>query len=310
MNLVSVIIPVYNVEQYLDQCLDSVINQTYSCLEIIVVNDGSTDNSKSILEKYEKADPRIKLINKTNGGQSSARNMGLDVATGEWVSFVDADDWIELDMYEKLLSISDGKEDFICCGHYDVYGDTKQVGCQATNSVYALTQSQMYKRLFGSDPILRFEEWNKLFRRSIIGEVRFKEGQFYEEVYFDRVVFAKCSMCKCIDTPLYNYRRNRKGSTSTFFNDKKMFIFGELFDFSQDLKVNERDVSNQCLLYGLETALTFYKDAKRYNAPNNLISSLEEYILKFWESSKFIPLRLRIHYYIYKFRLHRLKENK
>ena len=267
------------------------------------MNDGSTDNSKSILEKYKKSDTRIKLINKSNGGQSSARNMGLEIAKGEWVSFVDADDWIELDMYEKLLSISSGKEDFICCGHYDVYGDVKKAGCKTTNNICTLNQTQIYEKLFGDDPIIRFEEWNKLFRRTIIDDVKFKEGQYYEEVFFDRVVFAKCTMCRCLETPLYNYRRNRKGSTSTFFNEKKMFIFGELLDFSLDLKEKYTKISNQCLLYGLETALTFYKDAKKYNASTKLLISLEEYVLKFWEASKFVPLRLWVHYIIYKLRL-------
>ena len=101
---VSVIVPVYNVEKYIRQCLESIINQTYKNLEIIVVNDGTKDNSMKIVEEYL-SDERIKVINKENGGIASARNRGIDEATGEYISFVDSDDWLELNTYEKLVEI-------------------------------------------------------------------------------------------------------------------------------------------------------------------------------------------------------------
>ena len=101
---VSVIVPVYNVEKYIRQCLESIINQTYKNLEIIVVNDGTKDNSMKIVEEYL-SDERIKVINKENGGIASARNRGIDEATGEYISFVDSDDWLELNTYEKFLYV-------------------------------------------------------------------------------------------------------------------------------------------------------------------------------------------------------------
>ncbi|HDT8036797.1 TPA: glycosyltransferase family 2 protein, partial [Enterococcus faecalis] len=104
MKLVSVVIPVYNVEKYVEKCLDSVINQTYQNLEIIIVNDGSTDNSLSVCQKKKLSDSRIKLINKENGGLSSARNAGIECAQGEFICFIDSDDWIELDYIEVLLN--------------------------------------------------------------------------------------------------------------------------------------------------------------------------------------------------------------
>ena len=101
-SLISVIVPVYNVEKYLPQCLNSIINQTYENLEIIFINDGSTDNSGNICDEYAKRNSRIKAIHKENGGASSARNIGLDICKGDNIGFVDSDDWIELDMYESL----------------------------------------------------------------------------------------------------------------------------------------------------------------------------------------------------------------
>lgn len=107
---ISVIVPIYNVEQYLSQCLDSIINQTYTNLEIILINDGSTDNSEKICNQYKLLDPRIIVIHKTNGGLSDARNTGIKIATGDYISFVDADDFIDKNMYKliQLMLISSG----------------------------------------------------------------------------------------------------------------------------------------------------------------------------------------------------------
>ena len=123
MAKISIIIPVYKVEQYLPECLDSVINQTYKNLEIICVDDGSPDNSGKILDEYASKDNRIKVIHKENGGVSSARNAGLDIATGDWISFVDADDYIASDFYDKLIGSSkDGEADVVQCG-YTTFGE-------------------------------------------------------------------------------------------------------------------------------------------------------------------------------------------
>ncbi len=105
MPKISIIVPVYNVENYLKKCLDSIVNQTFKDIEIILINDGSTDNSLNICKEYAKKDHRIRLINKPNGGLSSARNVGIDLSTGEYLGFVDSDDWIALNMYEKLYNL-------------------------------------------------------------------------------------------------------------------------------------------------------------------------------------------------------------
>ena len=115
--MVSVIIPIYNVEKYLSECIESVINQTYSDLEIILVNDGSTDNCRDICERYKRKDSRIKLVHKNNGGLSSARNAGIDVANGDYYTFIDSDDYIMSDMIEQLVyAIQSANADVsICC---------------------------------------------------------------------------------------------------------------------------------------------------------------------------------------------------
>lgn len=119
---ISVIIPVYGVEKYIRQCLESVIKQTYKNLEIIVVNDGTKDNSMKIVEEYL-VDERIKVINKENGGISSARNRGIEEATGEYVSFVDSDDWLEIDLYERIVQILEGNKVDIIVFNYNRYSE-------------------------------------------------------------------------------------------------------------------------------------------------------------------------------------------
>ena len=130
MTAISVIVPVYNVENYLVKCLDSIINQTLTDIEIICVNDGSTDNSRQILENYKRKDSRIKIIDKQNGGLSSARNVGYKYSTGEYISYIDSDDWVDLTMLEKMYK-NIKKHDCeisICAVHQ--YDDTKKEICE------------------------------------------------------------------------------------------------------------------------------------------------------------------------------------
>jgi len=142
MPKISVIIPVYNVENYLEKCLLSVMWQTFNDIEIICVNDGSTDNSRIILEKYQKRDSRIKIIDKENGGLSSARNAGMKVATGEFYSFIDSDDWIENTMLEKLYNnITSLNTDISICA-VNLYDDTLQV--LNKNDKYFSQQLEIY----------------------------------------------------------------------------------------------------------------------------------------------------------------------
>ena len=114
--LISIIVPIYNVEKYLSKCIDSIINQTLENIEIILVNDGSTDSCAEIIESYANKDNRIKVIHKKNGGQSSARNMGLDIAKGEYIGFVDSDDYVSLDLYKDVIESFNSDIDFVSWG--------------------------------------------------------------------------------------------------------------------------------------------------------------------------------------------------
>lgn len=148
MSKISIIIPVYNVEPYIRKCLDSVINQTYQNLEIICINDGSTDNSGKICDEYSERDCRVRVINKENGGVSSAHNQGLSVFTGEYIGFVDPDDWIELDYYEKMYSLIKHNEvDIVCSG---MYKDTLE------NCIELKNKLPIKNGLLNNEEILRY----------------------------------------------------------------------------------------------------------------------------------------------------------
>ena len=181
--LVSIIIPVYNVEKYLDKCLDSVVNQTYTNLEIILVDDGSPDRCPAICDEWKSRDSRIKVIHQPNGGLSRARNAGLKIATGEFIGFVDSDDWIEPDMYETLLStMLETGADIVVCNFY----------CEEVNSdafiqkpkspvIERYTAEEALKLLISEKTFIHPVVWNKLFRKHLLTNLLFPEDKIYED---------------------------------------------------------------------------------------------------------------------------------
>ena len=221
MPKISVIVPVYNVEKYLSQCLNSIIEQTFSDIEIICVNDGSTDNSRKILEQYAQKDSRIKIVDKKNGGLSSARNAGMKVAQGEYYSFIDSDDWIDETMLEKLYNsmVSLDTDISICAVHQ--YDETNQK-IDDTNPYYTLGyfDESFDNRAFSyvdTKPFLLdvcVMAWNKLYRKSFIDECQaeFPDGLIFEDGPFFFSIFFKTKRVSIVRDFLYYYRINRSGS--------------------------------------------------------------------------------------------------
>lgn len=210
-DLISVIVPIYNIEKYLTRCVDSIINQTHSNLEIILVDDGSQDNCFDICEKYKIKDCRIKVIHKINGGLSDARNEGLKIAKGEFIGFVDGDDWIEPEMYERLLkSIVKNNSDISACSVKMVWEDsikyrmlTKQVNCvlNKNDAQLALLEETLLKQ-----PI-----WYKLYKKSIIENIKFPKGKYHEDVFWSFRAIGNANYVSIIDYVGYNYWQ-RSGS--------------------------------------------------------------------------------------------------
>lgn len=226
--LISVIIPVYNSEKYLDACLQSVISQTHNQMEIIVVNDESTDNSFDIISKFAKEDSRIKVINKKNGGISSSRNAGLKASTGAFVGFIDSDDCVSTDYFEKLYTeIIATNADMCMCG-YEREGKSLFITTQGstyTDFGYAFYQEIRYSQVV----------WAKLYRKEIIDGLYFDETKRVgEDDLFITEVLARCKSVASVGEALYHYTINYQGATLRKFDQRKIDI---LPVFTDKLKI-------------------------------------------------------------------------
>ena len=218
---ISVIVPVYNVEKYLAKCLDSILCQTFSNIEIICVNDGSTDKSRKILEEYRNKDSRIIVVDKKNGGLSSARNAGMKVARGEFFSFIDSDDWIDARMLEKLYkNITLLDTDISICAVHQF--DEMNQKIDDSNPYYTLeyfdssfdNKSFSYKETKPFIMDVCVMAWNKLYRRSLIDrcQAEFPDGLIFEDGPFFFTIFFKTNKVSIVREFLYYYRVNRIGS--------------------------------------------------------------------------------------------------
>ena len=184
--LISIIVPVYNVEDYLKACLDSIINQTYKNLEIILIDDGSTDNSGKICDEYAGKDNRIKLIHKPNVGLSDARNAGLEIAKGEYIGFVDSDDYIAEDMYEFLYNlVVDNDLDVAMCASCDVHEDGTVKTPKIFKTIFINEKEKIIENLFVNQAGgLAISVCNKLFKKKVIKNCKFTVGKTSEDVFF------------------------------------------------------------------------------------------------------------------------------
>ena len=207
-NKITVIVPVYNVEKYLSQCLENIIHQTYTNLEVICVNDGSTDNSKNILVNYTKIDKRIRIIEKENGGLSSARNVGIKAATGDYIHFIDSDDYIPLNYYEEMIkSLANTNADIVCAGFYFEKHPNESIRFKDTyiytNINDKLIKIFVYKHMY---------VWRYLIKTSFIkkNNLSFIEGKYIEDVMFTIPAFTKANKIVVVPNIQYFYRYNQE----------------------------------------------------------------------------------------------------
>lgn len=212
--LVSVIIPVYNAEKYLNRCVESVLNQTYHNLEIILVNDGSTDQSRKICESYLIQDKRVKFFNQENGGSSLARNKGLDNANGEYITFVDSDDHIKNDMYKQMVELSlDHNLDIV-----EVERNAKSEEVFFDNSFVIEDPTTAFERIIQTTS---FQVWKRLFRKVLIEEMRFIPHIIHQDAYFVVDAINKVSKIGFLNSPLYFYNRESIGIVRSKYTIKK-----------------------------------------------------------------------------------------
>ncbi|HHV12841.1 MAG TPA: glycosyltransferase [Clostridiales bacterium] len=234
---ISIIMPVYNVERYLAACLDSIVTQTLPDIEIIAVNDGTKDNSLQILEEYQSRYPdRMKVFSTENRGVSHARNYGLERASGEFVLFVDSDDFIEQDMCEKLYNkaVKDGN-DIVICGRYNVY-EREHIGEMTKETYPTMLINRNFKLEENKYELAHISPfpWDKLFRRSILDGLQFPEKMRFEDLVLVFEACCKASSIGVVEEPLYNYRRTTQGGFLNSFSEQTLDIvkaFRLVFDF-------------------------------------------------------------------------------
>lgn len=219
----SIIVPVYNSEQYLPACIESVLWQTYTGFELILVDDGSTDGSLAVCREYERKDPRVRVFHKENGGVSSARNLGLEHATGAYFSFVDCDDWIEPDLYERLTGDLDQSGAGIAACQLDrVAPDgTRTVIERPKAAVYSAEEivSHFFENGFIKDCM--YGPYNKVFRRECIGDIRFKPYAYGEDVLFVFKTLSETEIVFIDEFVGYHYRQHGGSAMKSGFSLKR-----------------------------------------------------------------------------------------
>lgn len=241
-HLVSVIVPIYNIEKYIEKCLTSIMNQSYSNIEILLVNDGSTDNSMEVCERKRENDDRIKIINQKNGGLSSARNAGIREAKGEYYVFIDGDDYVHPEFIERLLQgIYKSKADIAACGINIVDENGKKISTLATGADYKLSNPFNNETLQSVEVEKRYYKnrkygfwyvvaWNKIYKAGIFSELKYDEGKVYEDEFLFHSLIRNSKKIHFITEKLYYYVQRGNGITSVKKDNERFHFLTEIYD--------------------------------------------------------------------------------
>lgn len=217
--IISVIVPIYKVEEYLERCINSILDQTYKNLDIILVDDGSPDECPNICEEYAKKDDRIKVIHKKNGGLSDARNYGINIAIGQYISFVDSDDYIDKNMYQDMINeLRKNNADIVSCAINNVYSDRIE-SSQIEEIIYD-TESALKNLILGRN--LDQTVWNKLYKKDVINGILFEKGKINEDDFWTYQVFANSKKIITVNKPLYNYIHRESSIMGQGYSEKNL----------------------------------------------------------------------------------------
>ena len=221
--LISVIVPIYNVEKYLHKCIDSLIGQTLKDIEIILVDDGSTDKSGVICDEYGLKDNRIKVIHKKNGGLSDARNTGIDIAKGKYISFIDSDDWVDLQMFETLYNIAIKNDADIVQGDYiESYDENIRIEKSILENITKYNSEEILHNLYGYNATKTVIVWNKIYKRELFNGIRFPKGKINEDEFTTYKILHKANIIIDTNIPIYYYRQREGSIMNSNFNIKRL----------------------------------------------------------------------------------------
>lgn len=304
--LITIIVPVYKVEQYLENCIDSIIRQTYKKLEIILVDDGSPDRCPYICDEYARKDNRIRVIHKANGGLSDARNAGLDAATGEYIAFVDSDDCIHDNMIERLYrALAESNADISMCGFIYVneeYQSILNLNRESPIKDEILSREQVINKLFEYKYWYYFFVWNKLYKRRLFDNIRFPYGRLCEDSYIAHHLFGQCEKVVSISDTLYYYLQRSNSIMGYFYDNHAKELYMNVCECYIDcmyyLKTIDLD-EYAAKAYNLCVELYYYKIYRLKNDNSEKINSekiilLEKEIRKNYPISKYLSIKKRI----------------
>ena len=255
--IISVIIPVYNVENYLRRCVDSVLKQTYKNIEVILINDGSKDNSGAICDEYKKSDDRIKVIHQENAGAPVARNNGMDAAKGDYIYFIDSDDYLHPQMLEILHeAITKNNVDVSVCNYMKVYEEPvefeyiKSYNCEISQNTDMLEKMTNQTEFIYSHVL-----WNKLFTKDAIGDIRMNPEYVIDDFDFVSRVLFKCHSIAIVDKDLYYYYTNPNGvMNSRKYNPKRFLALQAWYDMAATYKkLGDEEMYYKCMKRSLAT---------------------------------------------------------
>ncbi|MBW8348411.1 glycosyltransferase [Bacillus sp. IITD106] len=264
--LISIIVPVYNVQSYLPRCIDSVLEQTFSEYELILINDGSTDDSGNICDEYTKKDSRILVIHKENGGVSSARNVGIDAANGQYIGFIDSDDFIHQKMYEILfLTAKKHSSDIVVCDFLKVRNENVSLNNTDYN-IKHFTNTQALNELYTNN--YRDAEkwvflWNKLFKKDLFANVKFPEGKIYEDELVAHKILYGSKILTHVEIPFYYYFQRADSYIGSQFSRKKFDRIYALSDRIHFFKeINQQSLHDKALKHFIDVFFWYYAKAK------------------------------------------------
>lgn len=227
--VVSVIIPVYNVQEYLGRCMDSVLKQTYSALEILLIDDGSTDKSGELCDAYGRAENRVRVVHQKNQGLASARNVGIELASGTWITFVDSDDWVAPDYVEQLLSLIHMGADMAVCGAQKMWTEDR-LPDNKSPKIWICDRDTALQKMF-YQKIMDNNAWGKLYSLQLAKQVRYPDGFWYEDFATTYRLICNCERVIISSCKLYAYVQRPSSIMNRGFSEKRF----ELLDFADRL---------------------------------------------------------------------------
>ncbi len=306
MKLISVIVPIYKVEKYLEKCVASIVGQTYQNLEIILIDDGSLDNCPRICDAWAEKDNRIQVIHKENGGLSDARNAGLEVATGEYISFVDSDDWIEPTFLEVLYqTMRQQKADIVSCGVSYVNEQGTCIGQKiCSQPMITLSKVEALKQLVIEQEVAQ-TVWNKLYKKSVLEEILFEVGRHHEDDFWTYRVFDRAVKVVVIQDALYNYLQRSSSIMGTGYTLRRMdglearFLRMEFLQKYEELALFARVRILYDCMYQFQAALKYLKLDEQNTVTRFIAAKLKE-LPGFKEYGDIVPFKYKIWFSLFR----------